>query len=600
MEERERKWRRLARVLRRKEARYRRLLESTAEAVYEVDLEGRCTFANPACAALLDYSDPAFLIGRNMHELVHHSRADRSPYPRVDCAMHSPDGRALSPVQEETFWRADGQSFPAECRTSLLRDGDGVLGAVISFRDVTELRLTQQAAERRSALAAFSSDIGLNLTRGGSVKETLAACTDAIVWHLGAAVARLWTYDPREQVLEVQASAGLDAHLRVTHDRVPLGKLEIGIIAAARRPHLTNDVVNDPKFGDREWVRREGLVAFAGYPLVVEDQLVGVMALFSRQPLDDFTFEALAGAADSIALFLERKTNESSLHAVEEQLRIAQKLEAVGQLAAGIAHEINTPMQYVGDSVHFLRDGFGSLIETIGVYQDGCRRLAELPGNEDFAGRVAEAEEAAAIDYLQDRIPRAFERTLEGIDRVSSIVRAMKEFAHPDRREKSPADINRGILNSLTVARNEYKYVAEAETELDELPPVFCHIGEINQVFLNLIVNAAHAIADVVQGTDRKGLIRVRTRNEGDWVAIRIEDTGCGIPKEVQGRVFDPFFTTKEVGKGSGQGLAIARSIVVDKHGGRLTLESEVGKGTSFIIRLPVTEGDLPRTGDSK
>jgi signal transduction histidine kinase len=167
----------------------------------------------------------------------------------------------------------------------------------------------------------------------------------------------------------------------------------------------------------------------------------------------------------------------------------------------------------------------------------------------------------------------------------------MKEFAHPDQREKSPSDLNKALQTTLTIARNEYKYVAEAEVDFGELPMVMCHISDLNQVFLNLLVNAAHAISDVKENDGDKGIIRARTRQCGNDVRIEISDTGCGIPEEIQGRVFDPFFTTKEVGRGSGQGLAIARSIVVDKHGGSLTFESEVGKGTTFIVLLPIFDG---------
>jgi two-component system NtrC family sensor kinase len=173
----------------------------------------------------------------------------------------------------------------------------------------------------------------------------------------------------------------------------------------------------------------------------------------------------------------------------------------------------------------------------------------------------------------------------------------MKEFAHPGHREKSPADLNQALQATLIIARNEYKYVADVETELGELPPVLCYVGDLNQVFLNLLVNAAHAIGDVVSGTGARGAIRVRTAHDGDTVRIEIEDTGCGIPAAIRDRIFDPFFTTKEVGKGSGQGLAIARSIVVDKHNGSLTCESEEGKGTTFIIRLPGV-GKSAKTAD--
>ena len=277
---------------------------------------------------------------------------------------------------------------------------------------------------------------------------------------------------------------------------------------------------------------------------------------------------------------------------MEMELRLAQKLEAVGQLAAGIAHEVNTPIQYVGDSVHFLKTAFEDLQTLVRAYQEPCMVLSQLPEHEALVGKVKEAEEAADLPYLDEHVPQAFDRTLDGVQRVAEIVRAMKEFAHPDQREKGSADLNKALLNTLTVASNEYKYVAEIETELGELPPVMCHIGDLNQVFLNLIVNAAHAIGAVVADSEEKGHIGVRTTCEDDTVEITIEDTGSGIPEEIRQRVFDPFFTTKEVGKGTGQGLAIARSIIVEKHGGTLTLESEVGRGTKFTIRLPVDGGE--------
>lgn len=283
---------------------------------------------------------------------------------------------------------------------------------------------------------------------------------------------------------------------------------------------------------------------------------------------------------------------------MEMELRLAQKLEAVGQLAAGIAHEINTPIQYVGDSIHFLRSAFADLQTLLGGYQAACKTLAVQAGDQTTLVAMAAAEDAADLPYVQEEGPRAFERALDGVNRVAEIVRAMKEFGYQDQRTRSEADLNKALLNTLIVARNEYKYVAEVETALGELPPVPCHIGDLNQVFLNLIVNAAHAIGAVVTEGQEKGRIRIQSRTDGDWVEIAIEDTGCGIPAEISERVFDPFFTTKEPGKGTGQGLAIARSIVVDKHGGTLTFRSEPGRGTTFRIRLPI-DGDAgsPRRG---
>ncbi len=279
---------------------------------------------------------------------------------------------------------------------------------------------------------------------------------------------------------------------------------------------------------------------------------------------------------------------------LENDLAQAQKLESVGRLAAGVAHEINTPVQFVSDSVHFVREAMDDLAEIVDKYRN--LRAATLNGDGSAPDVVAaakaaeEAEDDADLDYILENAPVALDRAREGLGRVAAIVRSMKEFAHPDRKEMATADLNQAIRSTLVIASNEYKYVAEVETGFDPvLPHVNCYAGEVNQVVLNLIVNAAHAIGDVVkeQGGG-KGKIRVATRVVGECVEIAISDTGKGIPPEVRSRIFDPFFTTKEVGKGTGQGLAIARTVVVEKHGGTLHFETEVGKGTTFYIRLPI------------
>ena len=273
---------------------------------------------------------------------------------------------------------------------------------------------------------------------------------------------------------------------------------------------------------------------------------------------------------------------------LEIEVRHSQKLEAVGSLAAGVAHEINTPIQFVGDNARFLRDAYLDIHKV----QEKYHRLQVAAANDDglraLAEEVAETEKAVDIDYLMEEIPKAIAQSLDGVTRVATLVRAMKEFAHTDTKDKTAADINAALLSTLTVARNELKYVANVETELGDLPLVVCNIGEVNQVFLNLLVNAAHAIGETTKGTDAKGLIRIRTALEKDAVSISITDTGAGIPEEIREKIFDPFFTTKEIGRGTGQGLAIARSVVVERHGGTLTFASEVGKGTTFWVCLPL------------
>jgi PAS domain S-box-containing protein len=273
---------------------------------------------------------------------------------------------------------------------------------------------------------------------------------------------------------------------------------------------------------------------------------------------------------------------------LETELRQSQKLESVGRLAAGVAHEINTPVQFVGDSIHFVRTSVNDMsrvIEKLQAVADAARE--GRPAAEAIADAAQTAEDAD-LPYLFENTPRALDRAAEGLGRVAEIVRALREFAHPDRKEMAPADLNRAVESTLTIARNEYKYVADLDTEYGDLPPVRCHAGEVNQVVLNIVVNAAHAIEGVVKGTDRRGHIVVCTYRDGEDAVITISDTGPGIPDSIREQIFDPFFTTKAIGKGTGQGLAIARSVIAEKHGGDLRFETTMGVGTTFIIRLPI------------
>ena len=257
------------------------------------------------------------------------------------------------------------------------------------------------------------------------------------------------------------------------------------------------------------------------------------------------------------------------------ELRMAQKLEAVGRLAAGVAHEINTPMQYISDNVTFLSESVEDLANVITAYRNDRLRGDEV---------AAEVE----ADYLLSELPKAMQRARDGLKRVTNIVRAMKEFSHPTSEAHAAADLNKAIETTLEIARSEYKNVAVIDLALGPLPLVPCNIGELNQVFLNLLVNAAHAIE--AAGKDvSTGRIRITTSHVGAEVHISLEDNGCGIDPQHLDKIFDPFFTTKEVGKGTGQGLAISRSIVVERHGGAFDVHSIVGTGTRFTMRLPVT-----------
>ncbi len=335
---------------------------------------------------------------------------------------------------------------------------------------------------------------------------------------------------------------------------------------------------------ESEVVRRDGSKFWAG-----------LVTTPVRNSEGAITHYVTVGADITARREAERKRQELQEQLVTEmrerermaiELRLAQKLESVGRLAAGLAHEINTPIQYVGDNVYFLRSAFSDLARVFTAYRSAL--AADDPTDRAQQLVAIEAIEADIdLEFLKTEVPRAFERTLEGTQRVAGIVRAMKEFAHPDTGEQSPADLNHAIETTLLVARNEYKYLAEVVTAFAALPPVTCNVGEFNQVILNLIVNAAHAIHDSGKEVG-VGRITVETRVVDACVEVIIGDNGCGIAAENVEKIFDPFFTTKEVGRGTGQGLAIARSIVVDKHGGDIKVQSTVGMGTKFILQLPI------------
>ena len=280
-----------------------------------------------------------------------------------------------------------------------------------------------------------------------------------------------------------------------------------------------------------------------------------------------------------------RKRVEQVRTELEQELRHMQKMDSLGTLAGGIAHEINTPVQYVAENLRFLEDSF---LELGKVSQQFGRLIEAASADVSPVDMIGESNAANAdTDYLCEEIPASIRQSLEGIEQIGEIVRAIKEFSHPDAKEKSAIDINRAIETTLTVARNQWKYVADVETDFDDtLPPVLCQPGEFNQVLLNLIVNAAHAISE--RGAEEKGRITLSTRMNADRVEVRISDTGVGIPAENREKIFDPFFTTKDPGKGTGQGLAIAYTIITKKHKGTISLHSELGKGTTFTVSLPL------------
>jgi len=356
-----------------------------------------------------------------------------------------------------------------------------------------------------------------------------------------------------------------------------------------KRAIYSNEPPTDTSAGPLPFCRQISL------PILHQDEAIGLLLVGNRERnYDEQDVQLLQSITRQIAPILtarlHRERVERARKRLEGQLLQAQKMESIGQLAAGVAHEINTPMQSVGDNTRFVRDSINDLLKLTDQY---AALLASVKDGDVQPKQIAEigsAIEDLDLEFIKEEIPKAIEQTLSGVDRVAEIVEAMKDFSHPGRTGKTPTDLNKAIASTIIVCRNRWKYVADLETDLqDDLPMVSCLVAEFNQVIVNIVVNAADAIGRIVgDGGEGRGLITVSTREDGEFVEVRVSDTGSGIPEKIRHKVFEPFFTTKEVGQGTGQGLAISRDVIVNKHGGTIDLDSQPGIGTTFIIRLPI------------
>jgi len=341
------------------------------------------------------------------------------------------------------------------------------------------------------------------------------------------------------------------------------------------------------------------------WPLLQEK--IDLCRMMKRQVrLDDFEFTRLDGTTGVLGLVLSPLFEEidpstgclivgqdiTDRKVMERQLAQAQKMESIGMLAAGIAHEINTPTQYVWYNIEFSHQSFAQLEKVMGEYRHLLEKLKKDEGLAEEIQRLEALEKEVRLDHLLREIPRALQQSLDGLDQVKKIVGAMKDYSHPGSLGASYIDLKRAIESTVTVARNEWKNVADVKMDFDpNVPAVECYPSELNQALLNLIVNAAQAIAETpLVKSGMKGLIRITTKLNNAWVDIHVSDSGTGIPKAIRNKIFSPFFTTKEMGRGSGQGLYITHQVIVEKHKGRIGFETEEGRGTTFTIRLPLKQ----------
>ncbi|QDV68148.1 Sporulation kinase E [Rosistilla carotiformis] len=516
--------------------------------------------------------------GEEGYRKVRDAHAAGRPYTLAFCDMRMPPGwDGLTTI--ENLWKADPNLQVVICsaysdntwsdiskrlglsdRLLILKkpfDNAEVLQIVVAL--IEKRRLIDAASTKRESLERTVTERTRHLREARKESEQLLAAIDSMMVGTDVhGIVQRWN-ENAVAIFGIRAEDAMGTPL----EALPIQWETPGLVdhLLHNQNHETSMQL-ETSFPDPHGVLR--VISFSSYPVVEAGIRYGTLIL---------------------------GTDVTEHRVLEQQLQNAQRLESVGQLAAGVAHEINTPMQYLGDNLAYLNSKFDKLI---GYLQSSCDLLEQADHSSVDCNLVAELREQAntlSLKKLYTQIPQALADSIDGVEHVSRIIRAMKELSHPGGEEASAVDINRALETTIAVSTNEWKYVAKIETDLDpSIEPVLGYPGELNQVFLNLIVNAAHAISDVTAGgSNGLGNIHIRSSQHQGFVKVEISDNGGGIPESIRGRVFDPFFTTKEVGKGTGQGLAIAHTVVVQRHAGKLSFDVEEGVGTTFVVDLPTS-----------
>ncbi len=546
------------RELQKSENAIRAIVETAVDGIITIDFTGTIQSANPAAERMFGYPQGE-IIGCNVKMLMPTPYAEEHDgYLRA--YLQSGIAKVIGIGREVLGRRFDGTTFPIDLSVSEVKAGsDRRFTGIV--RDVTARKKAEATLEEQAALAAFAADIGRGLVREEGLRNTLQRCAEAMVTHLDAAFARIWTLNENEQVLELQASAGLYTHIDGPHGRVPVGKFKIGLIAQERAPRLTNDVLSDPRVGDHEWAKREGMVAFAGHPLIVQDRVVGVMAMFARHPLSDSTLSALASVADSIAVGVERVRSEERLQ--EAMLFAEQANLAKSQFLANMSHELRTPMNAIIGYSEMLAEEF----EDLGQKQY-LPDLQKIRGaGKHLLGLINDILDLSKIEAGKMEV---FGEDFEVIPFLTEVVTTVQ----PLMEQKG---------NTLVV---------EADSDLGK---AWSDQTKIRQVLFNLLSNAA-------KFTERGQITLKATRidHEGqDFLELAVTDSGIGMTPVQLSQIFEAFTqaeasTTRRFG-GTGLGLTITKRFC-EMLGGQLTVTSEPGVGSCFTAQIPARYGDSAQT----
>lgn len=545
-------------ALRESETRYRLMFESNPRPMWAYDLE-TLRFLAVNDAAILHY-------GYSREEFLSMTIKDIRPQETIPALLEniSAVGEGMDEASTWKHQKKDGSIIDAEITSHVLVFA-GRRSELVLANDVTDRRRVEEAQARRAGQAALRADVNAALAESSvSLQRVLELSTEAIVKHLDAAFARIWTLNKEGDVLELQASSGLYTHIDGPHARVPVGMFKIGLIAEERLPHLTNEVLTDARVTDKEWAEREGMIAFAGYPLIVEDRLVGVIAMFARSKLEEDTLDALASAADIISQAIERKRAEEALRGSAEQLRQSQKLEAVGQLAGGIAHDFNNLLTVI--------NGYSELT------------LLRLQPDNAMTRSLIEIKKAGL--------------------RAATLTRQLLAFSRKQILQPKVLDLNAVISDLEKMLCRLIGEDIDLQTVLQpQLRPVSADPGQIEQVIMNLVVNARDAMPDggrLIIATEDIHLTEEYARHHvavkpGSYVMLSVTDSGVGMNDKTKTRLFEPFFTTKDQGKGTGLGLSTVYGIVKQSLG-NIWVYSEVGLGTAFKIYLPSVDDEIVKS----